>query len=97
MIFTNAPNFEKPILKDNALHWTNLPDQSGDEAVIRKASNPFSETGGLKLLKGNIGRSVIKISAVPLENHIIEAPALIFNSQDISHFISGLIFINKLF
>ena len=73
---------KKPILKDNALHWTDLPDQSGDETVIRKANNPFSETGGLKLLKGNIGRSVIKISAVPLENHIIEAPALIFNSQE---------------
>ena len=73
---------KKPILKDNALHWSDLPDQSGDETVIRKANNPFSETGGLKLLKGNIGRSVIKISAVPLENHIIEAPALIFNSQE---------------
>ena len=44
--------------------------------------NPFNESGGLRLLKGNIGRSVIKISAVPEEKYIIEAPALIFNSQE---------------
>ena len=73
---------KKPILKNNAIYWSDLPEQSGDETVVRKADNPFSETGGLKLLKGNIGRSVIKISAVPLEKHIIEAPALIFNSQE---------------
>jgi len=73
---------KKPVLKNNAIYWSDLPEQSGDETVVRKADNPFSETGGLKLLKGNIGRSVIKISAVPLEKHIIEAPALIFNSQE---------------
>jgi len=60
----------------------NLPKESGDESVVRGIDNPFNESGGLRLLKGNIGRSVIKISAVPEDKHIIEAPALIFNSQE---------------
>src|SRR5439155_20142684 len=46
------------------------------------ASDPFSPTGGLRLLKGNLGRSVIKTSAVPDDRHVIEAPARIFDSQD---------------
>jgi phosphogluconate dehydratase len=55
---------------------------SQDDTVVRPASSPFSATGGLKLLQGNLGRSVIKISAVPEAFHVIEAPALVFNSQD---------------
>ncbi|MEH3086415.1 MAG: phosphogluconate dehydratase [Xylophilus ampelinus] len=58
---------------------------SGDEAVVRPASPPaaaFSPTGGLELLQGNLGRSVIKVSAVPPERHCIEAPARVFDSQD---------------
>ncbi len=55
---------------------------SQDDTVVRPASSPFSATGGLKLLQGNLGRSVIKISAVPEALHFIEAPALVFNSQE---------------
>ena len=55
---------------------------SGDLSVLRPASEPFSATGGLKLLSGNLGRSVIKVSAVPEERHIIEAPARVFDSQE---------------
>jgi phosphogluconate dehydratase len=55
---------------------------SQDDTVVRPASSPFSVSGGLKLLQGNLGRSVIKISAVPEELHTIEAPARVFNSQD---------------
>ena len=58
---------------------------SKDDTVVRPASSPFSATGGLKLLQGNLGRSVIKISAVPQELHIIEAPARVFGSQDELH------------
>ena len=58
---------------------------SKDESVVRPASQPFSATGGLKLLQGNLGRSVIKISAVPEALHIIEAPARVFSSQDELH------------
>jgi phosphogluconate dehydratase len=53
-----------------------------DDSVVRPASAPFSVTGGLRLLQGNLGRSVIKVSAVPEECHVIEAPAQVFNSQD---------------
>ncbi|MFM8574418.1 MAG: dihydroxy-acid dehydratase, partial [Limnohabitans sp.] len=53
-----------------------------DESVVRPAAAPFSPTGGLKLLQGNLGRSVIKISAVPEALHVIEAPARVFDSQE---------------
>ena len=55
---------------------------SQDDTVVRPTTSPFSATGGLKLLQGNLGRSVIKISAVPEDFHVIEAPARVFNSQD---------------
>lgn len=55
---------------------------SGDETVLAPASKPFQPTGGLKLLAGNIGRAVIKVSAVAVERHVIEAPARVFHSQE---------------
>ncbi len=55
---------------------------SGDASVLRPASAPFSPTGGLKLLQGNLGRAVIKVSAVPEDRHVIEAPARVFDSQE---------------
>ena len=64
-----------------ALVWQEL-GASKDEAIVRPASNPFSASGGLKLLLGNLGRSVIKISAVPDDRHVIEAPCRVFDSQD---------------
>ena len=54
---------------------------SGDLSVLRPASAPFSASGGLKLLLGNLGRSVIKVSAVPDDRHVVQAPARIFDSQ----------------
>ncbi|SFE79302.1 phosphogluconate dehydratase [Paracidovorax wautersii] len=62
------------------LAWTDI-GASGDDSVLRPATDPFSVTGGLKLLQGNLGRSVIKVSAVPEDRHIIEAPAAVFGSQ----------------
>ena len=58
---------------------------SKDDSVVRPASQPFSATGGLMLLQGNLGRSVIKVSAVPEELHVIEAPARVFDSQEALH------------
>ena len=58
---------------------------SKDEAIVRPASQPFSASGGLKLLQGNLGRSVIKVSAVPDDRHVIEAPARVFDSQEELH------------
>ena len=67
-----------------ALRWRDI-SASGDETVVRPASQPFSATGGLRLLQGRLGRSVIKVSAVPEDRHVIEAPARVFNSQDELH------------
>ena len=67
-----------------ALHWLNV-GASRDDSVLRSTMAPFSTTGGLKLLRGNLGRSVIKVSAVPLERHLIEAPCRVFDSQEALH------------
>ncbi len=69
---------------NGALQWSD-PGASKDDTVVRPASSPFSASGGLKLLKGNLGRSVIKISAVPNDLHVIEAPCRVFDSQDALH------------
>jgi phosphogluconate dehydratase len=69
---------------DGTLLWTDA-GASKDETVVRPASNPFSVSGGLKLLKGNLGRSVIKVSAVPDDRHVIEAPCRVFDSQEALH------------
>ena len=71
-----------PHLDGGAVAWRDLPAESADDQVVRRAAAPFSETGGLKLLTGNLGRSVIKVSAVPAANHVIEAPARVFDGQD---------------
>ncbi len=65
-----------------ALRWNDLPKASGDESIVRPAAKPFSPEGGLKLLTGNLGRAVIKISAVPDDRHVVEAPARVFASQE---------------
>ena len=68
-----------------ALQWTELPAEPLDVSIVRRAAAPFSSSGGLKLLQGNLGRSVIKISAVPDDRHVIEAPARVFSSQEALH------------
>ncbi|MBK6594917.1 MAG: phosphogluconate dehydratase [Burkholderiales bacterium] len=69
---------------DGALLWMDA-GASKDDTVVRPASSPFSPSGGLKLLQGNLGRSVIKVSAVPDDRHVIEAPCRVFDSQDALH------------
>ncbi len=71
-----------PVKEDDQLTWKDLPKESTDETIVRTAAFPFNESGGLRLLKGNLGRSVIKISAVPEDRHIIEAPAIVFDAQE---------------
>jgi phosphogluconate dehydratase len=58
---------------EGTLAWSD-PGTTKDDTVVRPANSPFSMTGGLKLLQGNLGRSVIKVSAVPENLHFIEAP-----------------------
>jgi len=71
-----------PELADTKLQWRQLPAASGDDSIVRPFAAPFSDSGGLKLLTGNIGRAVIKTSAVPDDRHIVEAPARVFDSQE---------------
>jgi phosphogluconate dehydratase len=73
---------EVPALQGERLRWSALPPDSGDTQIVRKAVAPFSASGGLKLLTGNLGRAVIKVSAVPDDRHVIEAPAQVFASQE---------------
>jgi phosphogluconate dehydratase len=72
----------EPFLDDNELIWRDCPAHSLDEAVLRPASNPFSPEGGLRELKGNLGRCIAKISAVKPEHQVIEAPCVVFDDQD---------------
>jgi len=71
-----------PGLAAGGVAWTVLPADSGDDTVVRTVAAPFSATGGLKLLDGNLGRAVIKVSAVPEDRHFVEAPVAIFSDQD---------------
>jgi len=73
---------ELPSSNGGKLRWSALPADSGDASVLRPAARPFSDSGGLKLLQGNLGRSVIKTSAVPDDRHIVQAPARVFDSQE---------------
>ncbi len=72
----------EPLLEDGKVTWKAAPKDSGDDGVLRTATAPFSADGGLKLLQGNLGRSVIKVSAVKPEHRVVQAPAIVFHSQE---------------
>jgi phosphogluconate dehydratase len=72
----------EPWLSPGGLAWREAPAVSGDTSVLRPAADPFSADGGLKLLRGNLGRAVIKVSAVNTPHRIVEAPARVFDSQE---------------
>ena len=72
----------EPRLDDSGLAYVEGTASSADLAVLRPASEPFASEGGLRLLEGNLGRAVIKISAVAEEHRVIEAPARVFETQD---------------
>lgn len=72
---------QEPFLVDGKLQWQDAVETSRDEDILRPFSRPFSPDGGLRLMKGNIGRGVIKVSAVREHCRIIEAPAIVFNDQ----------------
>ena len=65
-----------------ALHWTPVSKQSGNRGVLRGTDEPFRADGGLRMLQGNLGRAVIKVSSVPDDRLVIEAPAIVFQDQD---------------
>jgi len=67
---------------DGGLHWRDGLRESKDDTILRPVSKPFSSKGGMELLQGNIGRAVIKVSAVAEEHRIVEAPARVFRDQN---------------
>ena len=73
---------QEPFLEGDKAIWRAAPETSGDTDILRPASDPFQKDGGLRLLKGPLGESVIKVSAVKPEHRVIEAPAIVFDDQD---------------
>ena len=72
----------EPWLNEGALEWRDGPAETLNEKILRPAGAPFAATGGLRQLSGNLGRGVIKVSAVAPERHVIEAPARVFSDQE---------------
>ncbi|HVK79117.1 MAG TPA: phosphogluconate dehydratase [Verrucomicrobiae bacterium] len=72
---------QEPFLAGETLSWRDAPLTSGDENVLRGASKPFSSDGGLRLMAGGLGRACVKVSAVAEDKRVVEAPALVFDSQ----------------
>ncbi|MDK4650839.1 phosphogluconate dehydratase [Kingella kingae] len=72
---------QEPFLDNDKLVWRDATAQSLNDEILRTFDNPFSPNGGLRLMKGNVGRGVIKVSAVKDSHRIIEAPAIVFNDQ----------------
>ncbi len=73
---------QEPKLMDGRLAWHDGPTETLNDKILRPATDPFQPTGGLRQLSGNLGRGVIKISAVAPERHVIEAPCRIFHDQN---------------
>lgn len=72
---------QEPFLDGGKLVWREGPAASLDENILRPIDKPFSPEGGLRLMEGNLGRGVMKVSAVALEHQIVEAPVRIFHDQ----------------
>jgi phosphogluconate dehydratase len=73
---------KEPFLQQDSVTWREGPTESLDTDVLRGVDDPFDRTGGLRLLKGNLGRAVIKVSAVNPSHHRVSAPARVFRSQE---------------
>lgn len=72
----------EPAMVDGALQWVDAPAQTRDETMLRPPATPFAPDGGMRLLAGNLGRAVIKTSAVDPDRWTIEAPARVFTEQN---------------
>lgn len=72
---------QQPLLKDGKLHWVDAPAQSLDPDVLATVAKPFKSHGGLEVLSGNIGRAILKTSALRDGTEVIKAPAVVFHSQ----------------
>jgi phosphogluconate dehydratase len=72
---------EEPSYATGALTWSPVSKTSGDDTVVRPVTDPFQPNGGLKVMEGNLGRGVCKVSAVPEGIDVIDAPARVFHDQ----------------
>ncbi|NBW07547.1 MAG: phosphogluconate dehydratase [Caulobacteraceae bacterium] len=77
-----AAYFQEPSMVEGELVWRDGVRESLDRDILRPASDPFDTEGGLRLVKGDLGRAVIKISAVKPENRIVQAPAEVYETQE---------------
>ena len=73
---------KEPRVINDELIWVDGPTESLDKEVLTSVSESFQSNGGLKLMRGNLGRAVIKVSAVPSKNRIVEAPAVVIDDQN---------------
>ncbi|NII72346.1 phosphogluconate dehydratase [Dyella sp. SG562] len=76
--YTQVPSLDDA----GTVQWTPVAKESGNRGVLRGIAEPFRADGGLRLLAGNLGRAVIKVSSVPDDRQVIEAPAIVFHDQD---------------
>jgi phosphogluconate dehydratase len=74
--------FQEPSMVEGQLVWRDGVANSLDTDILRPASDPFQKDGGLRLVKGNLGRAVIKVSAVKPEHRVVEAPCAVFETQE---------------
>jgi phosphogluconate dehydratase len=72
---------KKPVLENGELKWVDCVEKSLDEAIIATVDKPFSATGGLRVMQGNLGVSVIKTSSLPEGSFVINSPAVVFEDQ----------------
>jgi len=72
----------EPKLDGERVVWGEGAGGSGNRDILRPVAEPFQPTGGLMLLDGNLGRAVIKVSAVKPENRVVEAPCRVFHDQE---------------
>ena len=73
---------KEPKLVDDGIEFVSSSTKSHNEKILRPVTNPFQKSGGIKKLEGNLGTCIIKISAVPMEKQMVEAPARVFESQE---------------
>ncbi|MGO4701938.1 phosphogluconate dehydratase [Dyella sp. 2RAB6] len=76
--YTQVPSLDDA----GAVQWMPVAKESGNRGVLRGMAEPFRADGGLRMLAGNLGRAVIKVSSVPDDRQVIEAPAVVFHDQD---------------
>jgi len=72
---------QQPVLENGQLNWVDAPAESGDDTVLTSVAKAFKPTGGVTVLSGNIGRGVIKTSALRSGTEVVQAPAVVFSSQ----------------